>query len=143
MTEKDALHIIRHASDWGYATPKLTIRDGAWGLTRDDGICLFHIEDACNYMGFPLPAEMLADETWAVLLSWYDKRDHKIAAIKCVREMAGLDLMDAKNLIESAPAVVVRGITKKLADALVCAYSGDTITFIAMPEPNTFNKNPG
>ncbi|MBK5211049.1 MAG: 50S ribosomal protein L7/L12 [Coriobacteriia bacterium] len=51
--------------------------------------------------------------------------DNKIAVIKIVRELTGLGLKDAKDLVESAPKAILEGVAKdkaeeakgKLADA--------------------------
>lgn len=42
--------------------------------------------------------------------------DNKIAVIKVVREVTGLGLKEAKDLVESAPAAVVEGANKDKAD---------------------------
>ena len=43
--------------------------------------------------------------------------DKKIQVIKAVRELTGLGLKEAKELVESAPAPVVEGASKDDADA--------------------------
>src|SRR3970282_1292885 len=43
---------------------------------------------------------------------------NKVGVIKAVREVTGLGLKEAKDLVESAPAVVKEGISKADADAL-------------------------
>ncbi|MCI0619955.1 50S ribosomal protein L7/L12 [Candidatus Wolfebacteria bacterium] len=43
---------------------------------------------------------------------------NKIAVIKVVKEAAGLGLKEAKDLVESAPAMVKEGLKKEDADAL-------------------------
>lgn len=43
---------------------------------------------------------------------------NKIAAIKVVREVLGLGLKEAKEFVESAPAVVKRNLSREDADAL-------------------------
>jgi large subunit ribosomal protein L7/L12 len=43
---------------------------------------------------------------------------NKIAVIKAVKEVAGLGLKEAKDLVEGAPAVVKEGVKKDEADAL-------------------------
>ena len=42
----------------------------------------------------------------------------KILAIKGVREVTGLGLKDAKDLVESAPATVKKGLPKAEAEAM-------------------------
>ncbi len=44
--------------------------------------------------------------------------DKKIAAIKVVREITGLGLKEAKELVESAPKAIKEGASKEDADAL-------------------------
>ena len=46
---------------------------------------------------------------------------NKIAVIKAVREATGLGLMEAKNLVESAPATVKENVTTEEAKALEAA----------------------
>jgi large subunit ribosomal protein L7/L12 len=43
--------------------------------------------------------------------------DKKIAVLKVVREITGLGLKDAKDLVEAAPKVVKEGMTKDAAEA--------------------------
>lgn len=43
--------------------------------------------------------------------------DKKIAVIKAVRELTGLGLKEAKDMVESAPAPVVEGASKEDAEA--------------------------
>ncbi len=44
--------------------------------------------------------------------------DNKIAVIKVVREITGLGLKEAKEMVESAPAPVQEGVAKDKADEL-------------------------
>ncbi len=44
--------------------------------------------------------------------------DNKIAVIKAVREISGLGLKEAKELVESAPAPVQEGVTKDKAEEM-------------------------
>lgn len=44
--------------------------------------------------------------------------ENKIAVIKAVKEALSLGLKEAKDLVESAPAVVKEGVKKEEADAL-------------------------
>ena len=46
---------------------------------------------------------------------------NKIAVIKAVRELTGLGLVEAKNLVESAPATIKEAQPKESADAMVKA----------------------
>ena len=43
---------------------------------------------------------------------------NKVGVIKAVREVTGLGLKEAKDLVESAPAVVKEGVSKADADVL-------------------------
>lgn len=42
----------------------------------------------------------------------------KLAVVKLVRELTGLGLKDAKDLVDAAPSVLKEGVTKDEADAL-------------------------
>ena len=44
--------------------------------------------------------------------------DNKIGAIKAVREVTGLGLKEAKDLVDSAPAMVKEGVDKNTAEEL-------------------------
>ncbi|MCL2826310.1 MAG: 50S ribosomal protein L7/L12 [Eggerthellaceae bacterium] len=44
--------------------------------------------------------------------------DNKISVIKVVREITGLGLKEAKDLVESAPAPIQEGVNKEKADEL-------------------------
>ena len=46
---------------------------------------------------------------------------NKIAVIKAVRELTGLGLVEAKNLVESAPATIKEAQPKESAEAIVKA----------------------
>lgn len=48
---------------------------------------------------------------------------NKIAVIKAVRELTGLGLVEAKNLVESAPATIKEAQPKDAADAMVKALT--------------------
>jgi len=45
--------------------------------------------------------------------------ENKVNVIKVVRELTGLGLKEAKDLVESAPAAVKEGVDKATADELV------------------------
>jgi large subunit ribosomal protein L7/L12 len=57
--------------------------------------------------------------------------DKKIQVIKVVREITGLGLKDAKDLVDGAPKMVKEGIPKVEADALVAKFEaeGAKVTF--------------
>ena len=44
--------------------------------------------------------------------------DKKVAVIKAVREVTGLGLKDAKELVDNAPKVIKEGLSKEDAEAL-------------------------
>ncbi|MDE7454355.1 MAG: ribosomal protein L7/L12, partial [Clostridia bacterium] len=44
---------------------------------------------------------------------------NKIAVIKAVRELTGLGLVEAKNLVESAPATIKEAQPKETAEGMV------------------------
>lgn len=48
---------------------------------------------------------------------------NKIAVIKAVRELTGLGLVEAKNLVESAPATIKEAQPKEAADNMVKALA--------------------
>ncbi len=48
---------------------------------------------------------------------------NKIAVIKAVRELTGLGLVEAKNLVESAPATIKEAQPKETADSIVKALT--------------------
>lgn len=43
---------------------------------------------------------------------------NKLAIVKLVKELTGLGLKDAKDLVDAAPSVIKEGVTKDEADAL-------------------------
>ncbi len=66
-------------------------------------------------MGGAAPAAVVEEKTeFDVVLK--SAGATKIAVIKAVREITGLGLVDAKNLVESAPATVKEAQPKDLAD---------------------------
>lgn len=63
------------------------------------------------------PAEAAAEKTeFKVILK--GDGGNKVAVIKVVKDATGLGLMDAKKLVESAPATVKENIKKDEAEAL-------------------------
>ena len=52
----------------------------------------------------------------------------KITAIKGVREVTGLGLKDAKDLVESAPAFVKTGLTKEEAEFVAAKLRESSLT---------------
>ena len=65
--------------------------------------------------GAAAPAEAAKDEFTVVLAAAGDK---KINVIKAVREITGLGLKEAKDLVEGAPKPVKEGVPKADADKL-------------------------
>ncbi len=49
---------------------------------------------------------------------------NKIAVIKAVRELTGLGLVEAKNLVESAPATIKEAQPKEIAEGMVKTLVG-------------------
>ena len=56
--------------------------------------------------------------------------DKKIQVIKAVRELTGLGLKEAKDLVDGAPKVIKEGVAKDEADKMVAALeeAGATVT---------------
>ena len=48
----------------------------------------------------------------------------KIQVIKVVRELTGLGLKEAKDLVDAAPKAVLEGVSKEAADKAVAALEG-------------------
>jgi large subunit ribosomal protein L7/L12 len=62
-----------------------------------------------------VPAEAASDTVNVVLASAGDK---KIQVLKVVREITGLGLKEAKDLVEAAPKVLKEGVKKAEADEM-------------------------
>ena len=67
--------------------------------------------------GAAAPAEEVEEKTAFDLVLDEVPADKKIAILKIVREITGLGLKDAKDLVESAPKTVKEGMAKADADA--------------------------
>lgn len=65
----------------------------------------------------PAPAEPVEEKTAFDLILEEVPADKKIAILKVVREITGLGLKDAKDLVESAPKPVKEGMPKADAEA--------------------------
>jgi len=63
------------------------------------------------------PAEPVEEKTAFDLVLEEVPADKKIAILKVVREITGLGLKDAKDLVESAPKAVKEGMPKADAEA--------------------------
>lgn len=62
------------------------------------------------------PAEEVEEKTEFDLILIEFPTDKKIAVLKAVRELTGLGLKEAKELVESAPKPVKEAITKEAAE---------------------------
>lgn len=68
---------------------------------------------------FPSASTGESEETLKVVLeSFVDERDRKIAVVNVVREITGIGLHEAKELVETAPVLVKDGVTKAVAEAM-------------------------
>jgi large subunit ribosomal protein L7/L12 len=67
--------------------------------------------------GGAAPAEEVEEKTAFDLVLDEVPSDKKIAILKIVREITGLGLKDAKDLVESAPKTVKEGMAKADAEA--------------------------
>ncbi len=78
----------------------------------------FGVSAAAVAVAAPAAAGAAADEksTFAVHLT--AAGDQKIAVIKVIKEVLGLGLKEAKDLVDSAPALVKDGVKKEDAEAL-------------------------
>ncbi|MEE3716856.1 50S ribosomal protein L7/L12 [Tumidithrix elongata RA019] len=63
------------------------------------------------------PAEEVEEQTAFDVILTEVPADKKIAVLKIVREITGLGLKDAKDLVESAPKTVKEGLAKADAEA--------------------------
>jgi len=68
-------------------------------------------------VGGAAPAEEVEEKTAFDVFLDEVPADKKIAVLKVVREITGLGLKDAKDLVEAAPKVVKEGMTKDAAEA--------------------------
>ena len=64
------------------------------------------------------PAAAVAEEQTEFNVELSSFGANKVAVIKAVREATGLGLKEAKDLVESAPAVLKEGVTKEEGEAL-------------------------
>lgn len=69
--------------------------------------------------GAAAPAEKPAEQTeFAVVLDAGFPADKKISIIKVVRELTGLGLKEAKDLVEGAPKPIKEGVDKATAEKM-------------------------
>ncbi|MEH2236791.1 50S ribosomal protein L7/L12 [Nostoc sp.] len=66
--------------------------------------------------GVAAPAEEVVEQTEFEVVLESVPADKKIAVLKIVRELTGLGLKEAKDLVEAAPKAVKEGITKDAAE---------------------------
>jgi large subunit ribosomal protein L7/L12 len=64
----------------------------------------------------PAPAEEVVEQTEFEVILESVPADKKIAVLKIVRELTGLGLKEAKDLVEAAPKAVKEGIAKDAAE---------------------------
>ncbi|CNJ20212.1 MULTISPECIES: 50S ribosomal protein L7/L12 [Yersinia] len=77
----------------------------------------FGVSAAAVAAGPAAAAEAAEEQTeFNVVLASFG--DNKVAVIKAVRGATGLGLKEAKDLVESAPAVLKEGVNKDEADSL-------------------------
>ncbi|MHC5933103.1 50S ribosomal protein L7/L12 [Nostoc sp.] len=66
--------------------------------------------------GAAAPAEEVVEQTEFEVILESVPADKKIAVLKIVRELTGLGLKEAKDLVEAAPKAVKEGIAKDAAE---------------------------
>jgi large subunit ribosomal protein L7/L12 len=66
--------------------------------------------------GAAAPAEEVEEQTEFEVILQEVPADKKIAVLKAVRELTGLGLKEAKDLVESTPKTVKDGIAKEAAE---------------------------
>ncbi|MEH2321454.1 50S ribosomal protein L7/L12 [Nostoc sp.] len=66
--------------------------------------------------GVAAPAEEVVEQTEFEVILESVPADKKIAVLKIVRELTGLGLKEAKDLVEAAPKAVKEGIAKDAAE---------------------------
>jgi large subunit ribosomal protein L7/L12 len=66
--------------------------------------------------GAAAPAEEVVEQTEFDVILDSVQADKKIAVLKIVRELTGLGLKEAKDLVEAAPKAVKEGIAKDAAE---------------------------
>ncbi|MEI8327622.1 MAG: 50S ribosomal protein L7/L12 [Candidatus Taylorbacteria bacterium] len=66
----------------------------------------------------PVAAAAAGDEKTVFAVHLKDSGATKIAVIKVVKEVLGLGLKEAKDLVDSAPALIKEGVKKEDAEAM-------------------------
>ena len=80
--------------------------------------------------GVAAPAAAAEEEKTEFDVELTSAGDSKLNVIKAVREITGLGLKEAKDLVEGAPKVIKEGVSKEDAEAMKATLSaaGATIT---------------
>ncbi|NDE68182.1 50S ribosomal protein L7/L12 [bacterium] len=78
----------------------------------------FGVSAAAVAVAAPATAGAAAEEKSTVSVHLAAAGDQKIAVIKIVKEVLGLGLKEAKDLVDGAPALIKDGMKKEDADAL-------------------------
>ncbi|MBD2461028.1 50S ribosomal protein L7/L12 [Oscillatoria sp. FACHB-1407] len=74
--------------------------------------------------GAAAPAEEVEEQTEFDVILEEVPADKKIAVLKAVRELTGLGLKEAKDLVESTPKPVKEGVAKEAAEEAKKALEG-------------------
>ena len=72
----------------------------------------------------PGPAAEVAEEASAFNVELTEAGAQKIAVIKVIKEVLGLGLKEAKDMVDAAPAMVKEGLKKEDAEALKAKLEG-------------------
>ncbi|MFM2383616.1 MAG: hypothetical protein RIQ72_188 [Candidatus Parcubacteria bacterium] len=78
----------------------------------------FGVSAAAVAVAGPAAAGPAAEEKSTFTVNLADAGAQKIAVIKVVKEVLGLGLKEAKDLVDAAPAVLKEGVKKEDAEAL-------------------------
>ena len=80
--------------------------------------------------GVAAPAAAAEEEKTEFDVELTSAGDSKLNVIKAVREITGLGLKEAKDLVEGAPKVIKEGVSKEDAEAMKAALTaaGATVT---------------
>lgn len=76
----------------------------------------FGVSAQATAVAAPVAAGPAADEKTSFAVHLADAGTQKIAVIKIVKEVLGLGLKEAKDLVDSAPALIKDGVKKEDAD---------------------------
>jgi hypothetical protein len=118
VTRSSSLVWLWVAALIGVATPLLT--SGWWHTVR---------------AGTPPPSYGILDELpdgrWRLVL--HSPGDKPVQVVKAVRELTGMDLLTAKNLVDGAPREVARGLSEIAAQRGVELLDGAGAVAVAQP----------